>query len=210
MATATARRKEQPGGRGDSDARGSLDDSVRSETRRNVVLAVAVSLDGYIARKNGTVDWLIRDPEIDLGGYAKRFDVIIAGRKTLDIPEGQQGKKGSSSPWGKMECYIFSRTKPPGKRGGTEYVSAPPSELIRRLRERPGKEIWLMGRGELAREFLKEDLVDRMDLGVMPVLLGEGIRLFPEGFPQRNFILEKSQAYKSGIVRASYARAIRK
>ncbi|HYL64528.1 MAG TPA: dihydrofolate reductase family protein [Candidatus Methylomirabilis sp.] len=174
---------------------------------RNVVLAVAVSLDGYIARKNGAVDWLIMDPQIDLASYAKTFDVIMAGRKTLDVPEGA---KGGANPWGMMNCYIFSRSKPPGERGGVEYVNQAPSELIRRIREQPGKDIWLMGGGELAREFLKEDLVDRMDLGIMPVLLGDGIPLFPQGFPQRNFALEKFQAYKSGIVRATYSRVVAK
>lgn len=194
MTAATSQRKEQ------TEAHAGV-------STRNVVLGVAVSLDGYIARRDGTVDWLIMDPEINLGSYAKTFDVVIAGRKTLDLSDEQ---RSGANPMGKMDCYIFSRSKQPGKRRGAEYVNQAPSELIRQLKERPGKDIWLMGGGELAREFLKEDLVDRMDLGIMPVLLGEGIPLFPQSFPQRNFILEKFQAYKSGIVMASYARATRK
>jgi dihydrofolate reductase len=163
-----------------------------------------VSLDGYIARADGKVDWLIHDPTIDLGAYAKSFDVIVAGRKTLDL-EGAHG--GSGGRLGKVKCFIFSRSKPPGTRGGAEYVNRPPSELIRELRASPGKDIWLMGGGELAREFLKDDLVDRMDLGVMPTLLGEGIPLFPRGFPQRDFKLVSFRAHPSGIVWASYERA---
>lgn len=199
MTTATSRRKSR------------AEVQPRSSARR-VVLAVAVSLDGYIARPNGAVDWLIEDPEIDLDlrAYGEAFDVIVAGRKTLDIPEDQKETKGSASPWGKMECYIFSRSKVPGKRSGVEYVNEAPSEFIRQIRERPGKDIWLMGGGELAREFLKEDLVDRMDLGIMPVLLGEGIPLFPRGFPQRNFVLEEFKTYKSGTVKATYSRAASK
>lgn len=195
MATAASRRE-------------SREETQKGPATRKVVLAVAVSLDGYIARPNGAVDWLIEDREIDLDlrAYGEIFDVIVAGRKTLDYPEGQKETKGSASPWGKMECYIFSRSKAPGKRGGVEYVNESPSALVRRIRERPGKDIWLMGGGELAREFLKEGLLDRMDLGIMPVLLGEGVPLFPQGFPQRNFALEQIQTYKSGIVRASYAR----
>ena len=195
MATATSRRE-------------SREETPPGPAARRVVLAAAVSLDGYIARPNGAVDWLIEDREIDLDlrAYGDIFDVIVAGRKTLDYPEGQKETKGSASPWGKMECYIFSRSKAPGKRGGLEYVNEAPSEFIRRIRTHAGKDIWLMGGGELAREFLKEDLVDGMDLGIMPVLLGEGIPLFPQGFPQRNFVLEQIQTYKSGIVRASYAR----
>jgi dihydrofolate reductase len=177
-----------------------------SPSARSVVLCVAVSLDGYIARPDGAADWLIMDPEIDLGAYAKAFDVIVAGRKTL--PPGKTS--GNSKSTGQVARYVFSRTLPPGKRGGVEYVNQPPSELIFQLKAQPGKDIWLFGGGELTREFLKADLVDRMDLGIMPVLLGAGIPLFPQGFPQRNFTLVKFQAYKSGVVMASYARAAAK
>jgi dihydrofolate reductase len=177
-----------------------------SPSARSVVLCVAVSLDGYIARPDGAADWLIMDPEIDLGAYAKAFDVIVAGRKTL--PPGKTS--GNSKSTGQVARYVFSRTLPPGKRGGVEYVNQPPSELILQLKAQPGKDIWLFGGGELTREFLKADLVDRMDLGIMPVLLGAGIPLFPQGFPQRNFTLVKFQAYNSGVVMASYARAAAK
>lgn len=189
MAPATSRRQQKA-------------ETTTTPSTRNVVLAV--SLDGYIARSDGSVDWLITDPTIDLGAYAKQFDVIVAGRKTLDLPEGQ---KSGKSPWGKMDCYIFSRSKPSGKRGGVEYVNRAPSELIDELRLRPGKSIWLMGGGELTREFLREDLIDRIDLGVMPVLLGAGIPLFPPGFPQRSFHLVSHETHPSGVIRASYARA---
>lgn len=171
---------------------------------RKVVLAVAVSLDGYIARRDGTVDWLMDDPTVDLSAYGKVFDVIVAGRKTLDL---EHASGGGGGPFGKMSCYIFSKTRPPGKRGAAEYVNRNPGEFVRELQALPGKDIWLMGGGELAREFLKEDLVDGMDLAIMPVLLGEGIPLFPQGFPQRNFTLVSHHVHPSGIIRAIYQRA---
>ena len=184
-------------------SRGKAQAEVRTaSSARSVVLGVAVSLDGYIARTDGRVDWLTHDPEIDLGAYAKTFDVIVAGRKTLDF----SSRDGGGGKMGKVACYIFSRTQPPGKRHGAEYVNRAPGELIRELKALPGKDIWLMGGGELAREFLKEDLVDRMDLGIMPTLLGDGIPLFPRGFPQRDFSLTKFQAHKSGMVMATYER----
>ena len=175
----------------------------RAPATRNVVLAVAVSLDGFIARRDGRVDWLIDDPTVDLRAYATQFDVIVAGRKTIDV---EKSSSGGGGPFGKMSCYIFSRTRPPGKRGGAEYVNRSPGEFLRDLKALPGKDIWLMGGGELAREFLKEDLVDGMDLALMPVLLGAGIPLFPQGFPQRNFTLVSHTAHPSGIIRAIYAR----
>lgn len=172
---------------------------------RSIVLSVAVSLDGYIARRDGSVDWLreprFMDPAIEFAELTRPFDVVLAGRKTLDVDK----LKGGGG-MGKMTCYIFSRTKPPGKRKGAEYVNRPPGDLARELKAQPGKDIWLMGGGELAREFLREDLVDRMVLAFIPVLLGEGIPLFPDGFPQRDWTLASQRGYPSGIVNVSYAR----
>ena len=172
---------------------------------RSIVLSVAVSLDGYIARRDGSVDWLreprFMGPAIDFAGLTRPFDVVPAGRKTLDV----HNLKGGGG-MGKMTCYMFSRTKPPGKREGAEYVNRPPSDLARELKAQPGKDIWLMGGGELAREFLREELVDRMGLAFMPVLLSEGIPLFPAGFPQRDWTVASHRGYPSGIVSVSYAR----
>lgn len=71
-----------------------------------------------------------------------------------------------------MPMYVFSKAKPPGERDGVIFVNETPASFIRKLRRRPGKDIWLMGGGELARVFLKADLVDGLRLGVVPVLLG--------------------------------------
>jgi dihydrofolate reductase len=192
MSAATSRRKEESAVN-------------EAPSARNVVLSVAVSLDGYIARPDGGVDWLrepcFMDPAIDFAELMRPFDVVLAGRKTLDVDK----LKGGGG-MGKATCYIFSRTKPSGKRKGAEYVNRPPGELVSELKSRPGKDIWVMGRGELAREFLREDLLDRMDLTFIPVLLGEGIPLFPAGFPQRAWTLASHRIYPSGIVSLSYAR----
>src|SRR5207245_3164219 len=82
-----------------------------------------------------------------------------------------------------------------------------PAAFIRKLRRRSGKDIWLMGGGELARAFLKADLVDRLRLGVVPVLLGEGIPLFPNGFPQRDFTLIENKTCSKGLIALTYDRS---
>jgi len=178
-----------------------LKDNFASAREREVVLSIAVSLDGYIARPDGL--WM--DREIDMRAFLRSIDVIVAGRKTLD---GASGQGGGDKSMAQVTCYVFSRTKEPGKRNGVEYVNRAPSELVRQLKKRPGRNIWLMGGGELTREFLNEDLLDRMELAIMPVLLGKGIPLFPEGSPQRNFQLVNQRSYSSGIVLLSYRRAI--
>lgn len=165
---------------------------------RNVVLSAGISLDGYIARRDGSIDWLTPDPALDFSVFFNAVDVAIMGRKTYDV-----FKKG---PPLKMETYVFSRTEPAGRRDGVEFMSGSATSLVRNLKARQGKHIWLAGGGELALDFLKEDLVDQIDLGVIPVLLGEGIPLFLSGFPQRNFKLAGQRAFKNGMLTVSYTR----
>jgi dihydrofolate reductase len=105
-----------------------------------------------------------------------------------------------------MPTYVFSRSQPPGQRDGVEFVNQSPASLIQQLRKRPGKDIWMMGGGELAREFLRADLIDGLCLGIVPTLLGEGIPLFPRGFPQREFKLVENQTYSKGLVTLKYQR----
>src|SRR2546425_5779789 len=114
---------------------------------------------------------------------------------------------GGSLPRSTMATYVFSNSKPPGEHDGLVFVNESPTSFIGRLRKSPGKDIWLMGGGELARTFLNEDLVDRLYLGVVPVLLGEGIPLFPSGFPQRDFTLVENKTYSKGMIALKYQRA---
>lgn len=100
----------------------------------------------------------------------------------------------------------MSRSQPPGERDGVTFTNQTPAELIAQIRKRRGKNIWHMGGGELAREFLKADLVDEIYLGVVPLLLGEGLPLFPSGFPQRNFKLLENKTYSRGLIALKYAR----
>jgi dihydrofolate reductase len=81
-----------------------------------------------------------------------------------------------------------------------------PRALVGQIRRQRGKHIWLMGGGDLAREFLKDDLVDQLYLGVVPVLLGEGIPLFPSGFPQREFKLVENLTFSKGMISLRYER----
>ena len=169
---------------------------------RKVVPGLGITIDGYIARLNDAVDFLFMPKDYSMGPFFKTIDTAIMGRKTLDA-----GLKmgGSFSGWS-MAFYVFSRSKPPGERDGVVFTNEFPTTLIGALRKRRGKNIWLMGGGELARDFLKADLVDEIHLGVVPVLLGEGIPLFPGGFPQRDFSLIENKTYSKGLISLKYAR----
>jgi dihydrofolate reductase len=169
---------------------------------RKVLLGLGISLDGYIARPDGSVDFLFMPKDYSMGPFFKTIDTAVLGRKTYD-----DGLKMGGTFTGKTKYYVFSRTLPPGMRNGAMVTNDSPAAVIAEIRNSPGKHIWLMGGGELIREFLKEDLVDELYIGVVPVLIGEGIPLFPSGFPQREFNLVENKSYSRGMIALKYERA---
>jgi len=169
---------------------------------RKVVLGLGISLDGYIARPNGAVDFLFMPKDYSMADFFATLDTAVMGRKTFAVAQ----KMGGASHGPSMKSYVFSHTLPPGERDGVTFVNQSPAEFIAQLRNRPGKDIWLMGGGELARDFLKADLVDELYIGVVPVLLGVGIPLFPAGFPQRDFSLVENKTFSKGMIALKYKR----
>ena len=167
---------------------------------RKVVLGLGISIDGYIARLNGAVDFLFIPKDYSMARFFATVDTAIMGRKTLEGALKMGGSFGGSS----MKTYVFSRSKPPGERDGVVFTNKSPAALVNQLRKRPGKHIWLMGGGELARDFLKADLVDELYIGMVPVLRGKGILLFPPSFPQRDFELVENKTYSKGLISLKY------
>lgn len=172
---------------------------------RKVILGLGISLDGYIARPDGALDFLFMPRDYSMGAFFKSIDTALMGRKTYDVALKQGGSFGGS-----MASYVFSRTLPAGDREGVTVTCESPAAVVGKLRKRRGKHIWLMGGGELVRDFLKADLVDELYIGVVPVLIGEGIPLFPPGFPQRDFALEKNETFSQGLIALTYRRKRRK
>ncbi len=171
---------------------------------RKIIYGVGTSLDGYIARRDGSLDFLhLRPSNYSMGPFFKTIDVGLMGRKTYEVGVRMSGGKFESHG---LRCYIFSRSLPQGERDGAIFVREEPKRFVEELRKKKGKNIWLAGGGELTREFLKEDLVDELYLGIVPVLIGEGIPLFAPGFPQREFTLTDSETYSGGLIRLMYER----
>ena len=170
---------------------------------RKVVLGVGISVDGYIARPDGSVDFLFMPKDYSMAAFFKRIDTAVMGRKTYEMGLKLGGGKISSPG---MKCYVFSRTLNAGERNGVMVVVDSPRQFVSALRKKKGKDIWLMGGGELTREFLREDLVDELYLGVVPVLIGEGIPAFPSGFPQRKFALTENKTFSQGLIALKYER----
>jgi dihydrofolate reductase len=168
---------------------------------RKIILGLGISIDGYIARPDGAVDFLFMPKDYSMGPFFKTVDACILGRKTYD----DSLKMGGSFD-GSMKTYVFSRTQPPGNRNNVTFTNGSPSAIAAEIRSKPGKHVWLMGGGIIIRDFLKEDLVDELYMGVVPTLIGEGIPLFPAGFPQREFELIENKTYSRGLITLRYAR----
>jgi dihydrofolate reductase len=167
---------------------------------RSVVLAFGISLDGYIARKDHTYDYLIMPKDFwkdSMAPFFQSVDTAIMGRKTWEIAGGFT--KG-------MKTYVLSRTLPARKDGDPIVTSQSPKALVAAIRRTRGKDIYLAGGGELTRAFLKADLVDELYLGVVPVLIGDGVPAFPAGFSQRDFRLTECKTWSQGLISLRYRR----
>ena len=168
---------------------------------RLVRYQVAVSLDGFIAGPNGEYDWIVMDPAIDFAALFKEFDTVIMGRKTYELATAQGGHGAMPG----MTVVVFSRTLPPAVYKGVRIVNDDPRDVVAALKAKPGRDIWLFGGGELFRSLLTAGLVDTVEVGVMPVLLGSGIPLLPPGATTKLTLTDQKTLPASGIVGLSYS-----
>jgi len=172
---------------------------------RKVILGLAASLDGYIARENGDVDWLKMEDLTEGAEEMKEFfasiDTIFWGRKTLSKGE-EMG--GDINMYGKVMNYVFSYTPRQSEIENLVFISENVVEFVENLKRQDGKNILLMGGGNLAKTFFEEGLIDELIIGIQPVILGKGIPLF---LPQeRQMELERLDVKmrESGTVQISY------
>ncbi|MDW5563168.1 MAG: dihydrofolate reductase family protein [Methanomassiliicoccus sp.] len=170
-----------------------------SENDRHVVLYLAVSLDGHVARRDGSVDWLPTEGPED-HGYAQflsTVDTVVMGRTTYE-----QLLTFGPYPYRGMEGYVFTSRRR-GQDANVRFVSGAVKTFASELRSAPGKDIWLVGGARLAQSFLAAGEVDRVIITVVPRLLGEGIPLFGRG-PERPLRLVSCETFSDGLVQLRY------
>lgn len=168
---------------------------------RRVRLFVATSLDGCIARRNESVDWLFTDADYGYADFYASVDTLVLGRNTYDVCLTFE-----EFPYRGKRVIVLSRSRSGSDQNGVEYSREEPFDLVHRLRTEPGADIWLVGGGEVVRAFLAANLVDELDIFVHPILLGDGRPLFPAGFPETKLRLAASESFPSGLVRLRYTR----
>jgi dihydrofolate reductase len=167
---------------------------------RRVFYRVAVSLDGFIAGPNGEIDWIIPDPTVDFAAVYAGVDTVLLGRRTYELTL-QPGAPPWPAGW---RIYVCSRTLDPAQHPGVTVISAHIDATVAELRAESGHDIWLFGGGSLFASLLAADVVDAIDLAVMPVLLGDGVPLVSRGAPRSRLTLTRSNASPSGIVSLRY------
>lgn len=170
---------------------------------RLVTYGAACSLDGFIARADGAVDWLHFSDDVGriIRDYWAGIDTVLMGRRTW---EAAAASGGGRSPYGPMACYVFSRTLAPGSVRGAEVVSADAGGFVRALKARDGKNICVMGGGELARSLFAAGVIDEVGLNVHPVLLGSGIPMFLDPGRQVDLELAECRPIEGGCVMLTY------
>jgi dihydrofolate reductase len=169
---------------------------------KKVILYIAMSLDGFIARKNGSIDWLdkFNNSGEDMGynDFIKPIDVVIMGGTTYQQILGFD----CDYPYKKQKGYVFSNKKT-DKDENVTFVSGNIKEVVDKLEGN----IWLVGGANLVNQFIGSNLIDEFIIFTMPVLLGEGIRLFEETHKELPLILTKTKSYKIGVIESHYEHA---
>lgn len=170
---------------------------------RKVTFGGASSLDHHLARADHAVDWLLWGEEAAsvTRDYWKTIDTVLMGRKTYEVA-ARGGRGGGVYPG--IKTYVFSRTLPEGPGEGITVVRRDAAEFVRELKGQEGRDICLMGGGELARPLLEAGLIDEVGLNIHPVLLGSGIPLFHPMSRQIDLELLECKPFKNGCVYVLY------
>lgn len=177
--------------------------------KRKIIVLVAVSADGFIARSDGSVDWLDRPhPEDGYGmtEFYRSIDTILWGRKTYEMALDFQKKGIPGSAFDtKLKNYLFTRTLAKSAAvAGVEIVQQPVRDFTLGLRATPGKDIWIMGGAGIIASFLDEGEIDEFMLSVIPTFIGEGIPLLAPRHRTVPLSLIECKGYSDGVVRLHY------
>jgi dihydrofolate reductase len=173
--------------------------------RRRIIVNIGTSADGYIARPDGDLEWLTSRPKpagfYGMSAFMQTIDTRILGRKSYE----QSVRMGATFDSTKSRTVVFSRhASPADAPPGVEFVSGEIGPFVSRLREQPGKDIWLMGGGELIAAFLDERAIDEFLITVTPVFIGEGIPLIARRHRLVPLELQSAERFEDGVVQLCY------
>src|SRR5262245_5289651 len=172
---------------------------------RKIIVHIATSADGYIGRHDGDNEWITNRPApkgfYGMGKFMQSIDATILGRKTFDVSL-QMGAPFNS----KRPTYVFSRQPPASVPKGVEFVSGDIGAFAKRLKQAKGKDIWMMGGGDVIASFLDEGAIDEFIVSIVPVFIGEGIPILARRPRQAPLRLRSVKPVPGGVVQVPYDR----
>lgn len=173
---------------------------------RKLILGLAITLDGYIEGPNGEYDWCFTDQDYGLNEFFTRVDAIFIGRKSYEMAQQYANSNNGEIIPGmpSMTEYVFSKTLKSVKEGAV-LISKDSIAEAKRLKEEPGKDIWLFGGASLTDALMKEGLVDELWITVHPILLGSGKSLFRKHDYRTKLTLLESKTYETGLISLCYS-----
>jgi dihydrofolate reductase len=174
--------------------------------RRKVIVHIGASADGFIARADGDLEWLTSRPApkgfYGMDAFVRSIDTKVLGRKTYEASLRLGAKFDSKSG---TRTLVFSRHAPPADApSSVEFVNEAMGPFVSRLREQPGKNIWLMGGGDLIASFLDEQAIDEFVVSVVPVFIGDGIPLIARRHRHVPLTLDGVERFEDGVVQLHY------
>jgi dihydrofolate reductase len=175
--------------------------------KRKIIVYIATSADGFIARRDGGVDWLDRprtSGDYGMGAFFKTIDTILWGAKTYGV--GLKMSAGNLSSYApNIKNYVFTHHPPKSNPSGFEFINEPIERFAQRLRANPGKDIWMMGGGGIIASFLDAGEIDEFVIHVIPIFIGEGIPLIAPKNRNVRLKLLSVRDYPDGVIRLHYA-----
>lgn len=183
-----------------------------AQTESRITIHMAASLDGFIARKDGRVDWLETSDEFAGGetmdpafveAFLKTIDCYVMGSKTYETAVAFEAK-GLGWAYGDKPVFVLTRRKLPQIRDTIEFFSGDLAQLVNERLRPAFRSIWFVGGGAVSGECLRRGLADEVRYSILPVLIGDGIPFFDKLERDVPLHLTEVKAYQSGMVALCY------
>jgi dihydrofolate reductase len=166
---------------------------------RKVKLFIATSLDGFIADKNGGIDWLFTDQDYGYADFYASIDTTLTGYKTYEDLLGF-----GEFPYPGKTNYVFSRHHQKADDNPVTFISDDIAAFVQHLKQQPGQDIWLVGGGQINEVLLQAGLIEELIVSIHPTILGEGRPLFAGRTQRQDLQLMGSKTFETGLVQLIY------